>query len=417
MRILLVSVLDPFDNSGFGNLAKRLFNTLQASGHQLGCVVCADPDKADLLNERFISSGLFSLGVHIIPEQFFYYASHKIKAIVSKQPASLLEQSCNIFYENIKFICDEQNIDVIHCFRIETALAFPRNPPVPVVFDYFDSSTRHRLREIKYRLASRIVEFPRALIYLISTLRIEQDLLNKFVADGIFTVMSTGDVSMLNRLCPNAKIRQSPATIELDEKTNVSVLDEANSQSNVVGFYGYLGGAWNLDALKILIEKVMPEVLKKKPDTVLRITGIDIPAEILLLPSKYDWIETIENVDDIHNFLKGVRLCCFPYRLGSGIKTKVIECMAWGIPVVTTSIGAEGFNEKQKQGLLIADTPVQMSDIIIELLDNYDEIYDRTVIINYEIIQKEFSLAAHAEAYLKAYQEAIDLKENQANYV
>ncbi len=69
MRILLVSVVDPFDNSGFGNLAKRLFNTLQASGHQLGCLVCTQAEKSDFFYESLSSSGLFSLGVDILPRQ------------------------------------------------------------------------------------------------------------------------------------------------------------------------------------------------------------------------------------------------------------------------------------------------------------------------------------------------------------
>jgi glycosyltransferase involved in cell wall biosynthesis len=408
MRILLVSVLDPFSISGFGNLAKRLFNTLQADGHQLGCLVCTQPEKSDFLYEKFSSSGLFSLGVHILPEQFFYYASDKIKAVFSRHPSSLLEQNCNRFHKKMKSICEEESIDMIHCFLFETVLAFPENPPAPVVFDYFDSSTRHRLREIKYYATFHTTEIPKALISLLSTLRIEYDLLHKFAETGVFTVMSAGDASMLNKLCPNIKVHQVPATIESEEKTMTFSRSIDISLNNIVGFYGYLGGAYNLDALKILVEKVMPKVRKKKPNAVLKITGISISKEILELPLKYDWIEVIENVDDIRDFLKLVRLCCFPYRLGSGIKTKVIECMALGVPVVTTSLGLEGFSEKQKQGILVADTPLQISGKIIQLIEN-NNICDELVQKNYDIIQKEFSSAAQATAYINAYKEAIAL--------
>ncbi len=59
-----------------------------------------------------------------------------------------------------------------------------------------------------------------------------------------------------------------------------SQLDYNELPNNIVGFYGYMGGAWNLDALKILIERVIPEVHKKKPDTILKVTGTNIPKEI-----------------------------------------------------------------------------------------------------------------------------------------
>ncbi len=97
-----------------------------------------------------------------------------------------------------------------------------------------------------------------------------------------------------------------------------------------------------------------------------------------------------------------MRLCCFPYRIGSGIKTKVIECMAWGIPVVTTSSGLEGFNERQKEGMLAADTPLKMSAKIIQLLENHDNICKQIINKNQKIIREEFSLAAQAEAYKEA---------------
>ncbi len=75
-------------------------------------------------------------------------------------------------------------------------------------------------------------------------------------------------------------------------------------------------------------------------------------------------------VDDIRKVVKATDIYLSPVVFGTGIKTKIIEAMAMGMPVITNSVGAEGLNVTNKKELVIADTAEDMIDAINELKKN-----------------------------------------------
>ncbi|MGD8585998.1 MAG: glycosyltransferase, partial [Chloroflexota bacterium] len=73
-------------------------------------------------------------------------------------------------------------------------------------------------------------------------------------------------------------------------------------------------------------------------------------------------------VDKVQPYLFGSRICVMPFRVGSGTRLKLIEAMASGRAVVSTTVGAEGFDLRPGEHLLLADDPVAFAEAILNLL-------------------------------------------------
>jgi GT2 family glycosyltransferase/SAM-dependent methyltransferase/glycosyltransferase involved in cell wall biosynthesis len=110
----------------------------------------------------------------------------------------------------------------------------------------------------------------------------------------------------------------------------------------------------NRDAAQWLAEEIMPLVCLQDPDIPAYIVGSEPTEEIMALAS--DNVRVLGWVPDLESLYEHVRLSVAPLRYGAGVKGKVGESMAHGLPVVTTRLGAEGMGLEHESDVLIADS-------------------------------------------------------------
>ena len=105
---------------------------------------------------------------------------------------------------------------------------------------------------------------------------------------------------------------------------------------------GWLGGEQspNADALHWFCEEVLPAVLAQAPDFRLFVTGRQPPPSVMRRHGRH--IVLIGVVDDLHDVYNRVRAAVVPTRVGAGVKNKFVEAIQYGVPVVSTTVGAEG---------------------------------------------------------------------------
>jgi len=123
----------------------------------------------------------------------------------------------------------------------------------------------------------------------------------------------------------------------------------------------------NWDAIKTFLDKTWPSVCKRIPGIHLNIIGDTDGIDLASLKK-----ENVNFLGQIHNFdtiLKSSRIMIAPLRYGAGIKYKVGLAMASGLPVVTTSIGAEGFGFP-KNAVALADSSETFVDRIVDLYES-----------------------------------------------
>jgi hypothetical protein len=118
----------------------------------------------------------------------------------------------------------------------------------------------------------------------------------------------------------------------------------------------FVGSFWhapNVDAVLWLCREVLPLARRQLPDLHARIVGAGAPPEVRALAG--EGVEIAGQVPDLQPDLDGARVSLAPLRYGAGVKGKVGEAMAHGLPVVTTSIGAEGMGIEPGRHALVAD--------------------------------------------------------------
>lgn len=135
-------------------------------------------------------------------------------------------------------------------------------------------------------------------------------------------------------------------------------------------FVGGLGYYPNMDSARYLLEEISPRIRSGIADVRLDLVGTELWRVAELLPEE-GWVELHENVPEILPWFRGADVLVVPLRCGAGIRIKILEAMAAGLPIVTTSKGCEGLAVEHGRELLIADDPVVFAREAIRLLGDF----------------------------------------------
>ena len=126
----------------------------------------------------------------------------------------------------------------------------------------------------------------------------------------------------------------------------------------------------NVDGLAWFLTDVFPLVQKRVPWARLRITGDSPPASLTRLAGFGVGFEGL--VPNLSDFYQAARCVIVPLRFGSGVKIKTIEALQFGVPIVATSIGAEGIDLHSTEAIGVEDDPAAFSEAVSELLVDRD---------------------------------------------
>jgi len=130
-------------------------------------------------------------------------------------------------------------------------------------------------------------------------------------------------------------------------------------------FIGNMAHRPNADAVHYFMRDIYPHIETSLPGAKVFIVGDNATEEIRGLASER--VHITGYLSDIEPLLQGSRVFVAPLRFGAGVKGKVGEAMSYALPVVTTSIGAEGFGLVNESSALIADTPEAFAAAVVRL--------------------------------------------------
>ena len=133
-------------------------------------------------------------------------------------------------------------------------------------------------------------------------------------------------------------------------------------------FVGNMGYLPCIDAINYFCGQILPMIRQAVPDVEFWVVGRDPPESIKRLNG--NGIHVTGRVQDVRPFYEQSTVCVVPLRAGGGTRLKILEAMATGRPVISTSIGCEGLNLVDNEQILIADDPASFAQKSIELLTN-----------------------------------------------
>jgi glycosyltransferase involved in cell wall biosynthesis len=137
--------------------------------------------------------------------------------------------------------------------------------------------------------------------------------------------------------------------------------------SNRIIYNGALTYSANYDAMRYFLREIYPLIRDQHNEVSLTITGSTKGVDLTTLMLD-ESVSLSGYVDDIRPLVAGSAVCVVPLRIGGGTRLKLLESMALGTPVVSTSKGAEGLDVVNGEHLLIADTPADFATCTLRLL-------------------------------------------------
>ena len=170
----------------------------------------------------------------------------------------------------------------------------------------------------------------------------------------------------------DAKVRSPIEVISLIHEIPALEKEDNFSKQSLL-FIGNFELDANVDAMVYFTREVLPLVQRVHHDVTLRIVGNSPPPVIRDLASES--VEVLGFVPDLSSVYARCGVAVVPVRWGGGLKGKIIEAMSFGLPVVTTDKGVEGFGLSHRKNVLVAHDAESFASATIELFQDR-ELYD-----------------------------------------
>ncbi|HXL80263.1 MAG TPA: glycosyltransferase [Pyrinomonadaceae bacterium] len=253
------------------------------------------------------------------------------------------------------------------------------NPSVKIVFDMVDTHFIRFQRE--HEISGDAYALAEAQRYRKLERRLAQ-------ASDLVWSASSEDKRVMESEVPGRKIEVVPTIHELRDG------GKSFAERGDLLFIGNLAHRPNEDAVLFFMREVYPRLRQTLPNVRLDIIGDNPSPDIVACNS--EMVRVRGYVPDVEPYLRERRVFVAPLRFGAGIKGKVGEAMAHSIPVVTTTIGAEGFGLTHGVDVMIADDPKSFA-AAVEQLYTHQELWERVAHNSRLRIEEHFTPEVIAE--------------------
>ena len=203
-------------------------------------------------------------------------------------------------------------------------------------------------------------------------------------ADKVLVLTPQGKKELLE-ICPELDIAVVPHGVDVE---NFSFSGPEEKEKAIVFVGNYLHHP-NADAVLYFHGEIWPLLKSRLPEVKFYVVGQGPPPEVQNL-SKDKTITVTGRVDDVRPFLKKGRVFICPVRLGGGFRGKILEAMAIGRPVVSTSLGAEGIPAHQRENIILADNPEDFAQGVEDLMTD-DKLFERIRTNARKLVEEKYS--------------------------
>lgn len=349
MRILLVALEWPFPPQNGGAIATASFAGALVASHEL--TIYTLDSHATNQTEVILNSTIRRFGHPCRrPRNLWSYLGSWIKAIPLAPfrnwhpvPQAWLDQHA-------------QEFDLLIFDHLIPAVYLKAGMPPAILIE----------QNAEYSLWMRAAESHKHW-YLRPLLRLEALRMRSFeqkVCNAVKAVvtLTPEDRALLAPLAPATPFEVIPPCLPKDPLVGLTSLQPPPGKR--ILFVGTLSWEPNSDGLLWFAKDIWPLVLTHHPDAVLEVVGRGLSVAAQKTLAQVQGIHLLGFQECLAPFYSGARIVIAPLRFGSGFKLKVLEGMAYGVPVVTTTVGAEGFAINGVLPVTLCETNQQWQDSI-----------------------------------------------------
>lgn len=232
---------------------------------------------------------------------------------------------------------------------------------------------------IRDNTRTKVLLRPHNIEYLIweRLYKTEQNIMKKVYLKLLARRMKHFELENLNR--PDIVISVSATDMEIFLKHGCTVphtsipigvvfdsLPEIGDEENAVAFIGGMDWMPNYEGVKWFIEKVWNHVIAQIPEAKFYLAGRNFPESMKELMGK--GIVVLGEVEDAKQFISSKSISIVPLFAGSGMRVKIIEAMALGRAIISTTVGAESLSYTDGVNILIADNADTFTNAVVKIL-------------------------------------------------
>ena len=334
--------------------------------------------KLNYLNKLKIIKGVYDRN----PLQIEFYRNKKVEQSIK----SLINE-----YSNIKLVF-VSHIRMVNYFKIIKNIL-----NVPALFDFIDCYSR------RFYDMSKVYSGFMKMIY-----KFEANTLQRFE----LATLDLFDKSIITTTEDRAQIRDDENLYVFPQMVSLPKISEDQKEkefSENILFFANMASEVNISSVFYFYNKIFKKILDKKPKCQLWIVGSNPPESLLKLSKSKNVIVTgfMQSLDQVYGIADVV---ISPLVYGSGIKNRVLEAMAYKLPVVATRLSNDGINAVEEEEILIGDSPESFANHVIRLLEN--EFFRKRLGVNSrKLIENNFSEEIMKEKYNKIITELLNSHE------
>ena len=229
-----------------------------------------------------------------------------------------------LFKDNrIKDIINNNNYDIIYVAPERTYFNFNRN--IPVFLNAMDSLSKYNFSVFKRSFC--IKPILKSILWLLIEIRLIRN-------STVVSYVSTRDIDYVSRFTFENNLFFSPVGVDckLYSSERRAVFDYS------ILFTGNFAYSPNKDAANFILSAIFPEIKRKFPSATLWLVGMNPPSDFF----GHKDVHVTGFVEDISEYYRKSSVFLCPLQIGAGMKTKILEAMASGIPVISSDIGMDG---------------------------------------------------------------------------
>jgi polysaccharide biosynthesis protein PslH len=357
LRVLVLDEGIPYPpNAGKSSRTWNLLRRL-ASRHSI-CILCyGHPYAPGTLEARDVGIDLRLVEPRANPEGWRLYLRLFLN-LFSVFPFPVTKHYSHAFQRQFDELLNEDSWDLIQCEWTPYARFITHTPKTPVLMATHNVESQIWARRAKHAGNPFAKVFFRSQEWKMR--RFEKRALLRASAA---TVVTSLELSTL-RSWGVTNINLVPNGVDLESR---SATPEAEDEDELL-FLASLDWYPNLDALGYFVKNILPAVRARRPSVHLRIVGRKPAKSVMEQYSCLPGIDFVGEVNEVRSHLDRATVIIVPLRIGGGSRIKILEALAAGKAVISTTIGAEGLDVISGEHLLIANSPAEFAGGVEELL-------------------------------------------------
>jgi polysaccharide biosynthesis protein PslH len=202
--------------------------------------------------------------------------------------------------------------------------------------------------------------------YAAATVRKLRRLERRVFADAdLVWVCSPQEPDLVRRIAPSAAVAAIPNGVDT---TALAPVPDVVSQPARLLFFGRLDYQPNRDGIEYFVREILPLLRAQEPHLEVHVAGVGVDAALERLAAETPELRLVGRVPDIRREIAAAAVVVVPLRMGGGTRLKILEALAVGAAVVSTTIGAEGLSLESGRDLVLADSPGDFAGAVSGLL-------------------------------------------------